>query len=197
MPVSADDVVSPDDNANNNSVSSAPSSDPKKAQLLKERAAKIFKQHVEIMKYREELKLAMEDKEQIEAELKARSDEVYEMNQKMIFLEFQKQQDDMKHMSAVASTKTQDLKDRIERMIDQNLRRVFDMQQLKKSLNRLKNDLYYFKLSKKLQSQANSNKNNNDEKKSKELKVEDVDAEKAMDTSDPNTHGSGKVVDSD
>ena len=154
MPASANDVVPSDDNVNNNSVSSAPASDPKKAQLLKDRAAKIFKQHMEIVKLREELAKASEEKKQIEEELKSRTDEVYEMNQKMIFLEFQKQQADIQQLSSVANNATQDLKEKIERMEDQNLRRVFDMQKLKKSLNRLKNELYYFKLSKNLKNKA-------------------------------------------
>ena len=51
--------------------------DGKTKQQLKDRAAKIYKQHVEIVKLRHELTAAAEEKKQLEDEIKARSAEVY------------------------------------------------------------------------------------------------------------------------
>ena len=46
---------------------------------------------MEIVKLKDELKHAIEEKQSIEEEIKARNDEFYKMNERMIFLEFQKQ----------------------------------------------------------------------------------------------------------
>ena len=51
--------------------------DAKSKQQLKDRAAKIYKQHVEIVKLRHELTAAAEEKKQLEEEIKTRSEEVY------------------------------------------------------------------------------------------------------------------------
>ena len=96
MPASSADIVQPaeetvGESATNQSVQSASAADPKKIQLLKDRAAKIYKQHMEIVKLKDELKHAIEEKQSIEEEIKARNDEFYKMNERMIFLEFQKQ----------------------------------------------------------------------------------------------------------
>ena len=42
------------------------------------------------MKLRHELTAAAEEKKQLEEEIKTRSEEVYQMNEKMIFMEFEK-----------------------------------------------------------------------------------------------------------
>ena len=55
---------------------------------LKERAAKIYKQHLEIVKLKQELKNASEEKAAVEDEIKNRNEEIYKMNEKMIFMEF-------------------------------------------------------------------------------------------------------------
>ena len=55
---------------------------------LKERAAKIYKQHIEIQKLKAELNRATEEKATVEDEIKNRNEEMYKMNEKMIFLEF-------------------------------------------------------------------------------------------------------------
>lgn len=51
----------------------------------------------------------------------------------------------------MTTNKVQDLKTQLDKCQDNNIRRILDLQKLRKSLNRLKNDLYVFKLSKKLQ----------------------------------------------
>jgi len=66
------------------------SSDPKSKQLLKDRAAKIYKQHVEIVSLRHQLEAANEEKINLEHEIKTRNEEVYKMNEKMIFMEYEK-----------------------------------------------------------------------------------------------------------
>lgn len=59
--------------------------------MLKDRAAKIYKQHMEIVKLKHELEGALDEKKTIEEEIKVRNEEVYKMNEKMIFMEFEKQ----------------------------------------------------------------------------------------------------------
>ena len=59
--------------------------------MLKDRAAKIYKQHMEIVKLKHELEMAMEDKKTVEEEIKVRNEEVYKMNERMIFIEYEKQ----------------------------------------------------------------------------------------------------------
>ena len=46
---------------------------------------------MEIVKLKHELETAMEDKKTIEEEIKVRNEEVYKMNEKMIFMEYEKQ----------------------------------------------------------------------------------------------------------
>ena len=48
----------------------------------------MFKQHMEILKLREEIQNAAAEKQQLEDEIKSRNQEVYQMNEKLIFLEF-------------------------------------------------------------------------------------------------------------
>ena len=71
----------------------------KQKQALKDRQAKIFKQHVEIVSLKNDLKTAVEEKAQLEQEIKSRSEEVYKMNEKMIFLEYEKQAEATKQMA--------------------------------------------------------------------------------------------------
>jgi len=72
------------------------------------------------------------------------------MNEKMIFLEYEKQAEANRQLTELASSKVQDLNTKLEKCQDNNIRRIVELQKLRKSLNRLKNDLYVFKLSKRL-----------------------------------------------
>lgn len=54
----------------------------------------------------------------------------------------------------MTTNKVQDLKLQLDKCQDSNIRRILDMQKLRKCLNRLKNDLYVFKLSKRLQNES-------------------------------------------
>ena len=76
------------------------------------------------------------------------------MNEKMIFMEYEKQAEVNRQLSDMTTNKVQDLKLQLDKCQDNNIRRILDLQKLRKSLNRLKNDLYVFKLSKKLQSES-------------------------------------------
>jgi len=76
------------------------------------------------------------------------------MNEKMIFLEFEKQAEANKQLASLESNKAQDLRAQLDKYQDSNIRRILDLQKLRKSLNRLKNDLYVFKLSKRLQKES-------------------------------------------
>ena len=46
---------------------------------------------MEIVKLKNELETALEDKKSVEEEIKVRNEEVYKMNEKMIFMEYEKQ----------------------------------------------------------------------------------------------------------
>ena len=72
---------------------------------MKDRAAKIYKQHAEIIKLKSALETAIEEKKQLEDEVRSRSDEVYKMNEKMIFLEYERQAEASKLVTAMASGK--------------------------------------------------------------------------------------------
>lgn len=74
---------------------------------LKERAAKIYKQHIEIQNLKKVLKEATEEKATLEDEIKNRNEEMYKMNEKMIFLEFEKQQFDDKGKGLAQATSNQ------------------------------------------------------------------------------------------
>lgn len=54
---------------------------------------------------RHQLQSAIEEKTSLEDEIKSRSEEVYKMNEKMIFLEFEKQNDANKQLSSLEGTK--------------------------------------------------------------------------------------------
>ena len=67
------------------------------------------------MKLRHELTAAAEEKKQLEEEIKTRSEEVYQMNEKMIFMEFEKQAEANKQLSDMASVKVHDLRSQLEK----------------------------------------------------------------------------------
>ena len=67
------------------------------------------------MKLRHELTAAAEEKKQLEEEIKTRSEEVYQMNEKMIFMEFEKQAEANKQLSEMASVKVHDLRSQLEK----------------------------------------------------------------------------------
>lgn len=64
---------------------------------------------------RHQLQSAIEEKTSLEDEIKSRSEEVYKMNEKMIFLEFEKQNDANKQLSSLEGTKVQELKSQLEK----------------------------------------------------------------------------------
>jgi precorrin-2 methylase len=53
----------------------------------KELSMKIVKQHMEIQRLKEELEQAVQDKLELENEVKSRNEEIYQMNEKMIMNE--------------------------------------------------------------------------------------------------------------
>ena len=55
--------------------------------MKKDFQLKIFKQHKELVKAREELDALQEDKRDLEAEIKSRNDEIYQLNEKLMLLE--------------------------------------------------------------------------------------------------------------
>jgi len=59
---------------------------------------------MEIVKLRHELESATEEKQSLEQEIKNRNQEVYEMNEKMIFMEYEKQADANKQLANLDTT---------------------------------------------------------------------------------------------
>ena len=77
------------------------------------------------------------------------------MNEKMIFLEYEKQAEANKQLANMdGNNQIQGLKAQLDKYQNNNIRRIMDLQKLRKCLNRLRNDLYVFKLSKKLQKES-------------------------------------------
>ena len=77
------------------------------------------------------------------------------MNEKMIFLEYEKQAEANKQLANMnGNNQIQGLKAQLDQYQNNNIRRIMDLQKLRKCLNRLRNDLYVFKLSKKLQKES-------------------------------------------
>ena len=77
------------------------------------------------------------------------------MNEKMIFLEYEKQAESNKQLANMnGNNQIQGLKAQLDQYQNNNIRRIMDLQKLRKCLNRLRNDLYVFKLSKKLQKES-------------------------------------------
>ena len=70
---------------------------------------------MEIVKLKNELETAMEDKKTIEEEIKVRNEEVYKMNEKMIFMEYEKQAEANRQLSDMTTNKVQDLKLQLEK----------------------------------------------------------------------------------
>ena len=104
---------------------------------------------------RNELNAAQEEKASLEEEIKVRNEEVYKMNEKMIFLEYEKQAEANKQLANMGeNNQVQGLKSQLDKYQNNNIRRIMDLQKLRKCLNRLRNDLYVFKLSKKLQNES-------------------------------------------
>ena len=70
---------------------------------------------MEIVKLRNELNSAMQEKTQLEEEIKGRSEEVYKMNEKMIFLEYERQAEANKQLKEFDTNKVHDLKTKLEK----------------------------------------------------------------------------------
>ena len=96
------------------------SKDKKKKQpASKAHAAKIFKQHLEICKLKTELTNAIKEKEDLETEVKERSEEMYKMNERMIMMEFQtKQQEQLKFGGEFQAAQLNELRSHIDQMRD-------------------------------------------------------------------------------
>ena len=84
---------------------------------------------------KDELRNATDEKTSLEEEIKNRNEEMYTMNEKLIFLEFQKTQqkdqpivdDQGRSLALTTSNQVQELKYKIEQNNDANIRRVFDL----------------------------------------------------------------------
>ena len=79
------------------------------------------------------MRAATDEKVSLEDEIKNRNEEMYNMNEKLIFMEFQKSQktpvtdDTGKDLHALTSNQVQELKAKVDQNNDANVRRVFDL----------------------------------------------------------------------
>lgn len=121
-----------DESANMSNVSAGTVIDPTQQAQIQENAMKVLKQHLEIVKLKEELESTTKEKEELEEEISSRNKEIYEMNEKLILME-------MNHATAKQHdlNTIQDLKYLLEKQgkIEQT---QYDFHRFKDSLERLK-----------------------------------------------------------
>lgn len=77
------------------------------------------------MKLKEELEQAELDKKELENEIKQRNEEIYQMNEKLILLEINSS------MTMGGEKQVNEMQNKIDRMHDNNQRRVGDLHKLK------------------------------------------------------------------
>jgi len=152
-----------DDSANSSTASSLASpnlQDPAQLAQIQENAMKVFKQHLEIVKLKEELEAALREKEELEEEVSSRSKEVYEMNERLILME-------MNHATARQQdlTTIQELRDALDKQSKLD-RTNYRFAKFKDCLERLRCDLELLKLSEKFA--KNRNKQHFDESEPKQ-----------------------------
>lgn len=95
---------------NVSSISNINVQDPVQLAQMQENAMKVFKQHIEITKLKEELDAALKEKEELEEEISSRNKEMYEINEKMILMEM-----NFTNMKQHDQLTIQELKNEIER----------------------------------------------------------------------------------
>ena len=128
---------------NVSSISNANLQDPTQLAQMQENAMKVFKQHLEIVKLKEELESAIKDKEELEEEISSRNKEIYEMNEKMILMEMNYANSKQQDMITI-----QDLKEALERQAKSD-KSNYNFIKFKDCLERLKCDLELLKISEK------------------------------------------------
>lgn len=106
--------------------------DPTQQAQIQENAMKVLKQHLEIVKLKEELEASTKEKEDLEEEVSMRNREIYEMNEKIMLMELNHSNARQQDLNTI-----QDLKYLLERQgkLEQN---QYDFSKLKDSLERLK-----------------------------------------------------------
>ena len=97
-----------------------------------EQSEKIFKQHLEICKLQSQLEELQKEKIVLEEEAQNKQAELYELNQKLIMQEINTSQ-----ITVQNDYRRSDMQQKIERLTDNNIKRVGDLQKLKNCLERL------------------------------------------------------------
>ena len=99
---------------------------------MQENAMKVFKQHLEIVKLKEELDAAKKEKEELEEEISSRNKEIYEINERIIVIE-------MNHATVRQQDllTIQDLKEALDRQ-SKSEKVSYDLLKFKDCLERLK-----------------------------------------------------------
>lgn len=140
------------------SCSEAPADDPKKEEKkdkkLQDLKTKLFKSHMELVKHKQLLEECQADLFQSQEELKQRNQEMYEMNAKLILMEYQgaSVHDPLGRLN--------NLQERYDRLLDQQVRRQSDVQKLRQALIRLRQDINVVQMAKRT-NQNNSIENLN------------------------------------
>jgi hypothetical protein len=150
-----------DEGSNLPNVSPTDLKDPAHQAQIQENAMKVFKQHLEIVKLKEELESAVKEKEELEEEIGTRNKEIYEMNEKIILMEMKAATAREKDLNTI-----QDLKNLLQQQ-NKKQTMIYDFGKFKENLERLRCDLELLKLSDKF-SQNRNKKHFNDSDKIEE-----------------------------
>lgn len=97
------------------------------------------------MKVQEDLDRLREDKSELEAELKARNEEIYQLNEKLMMLEINQQMNGQ----PIEAKAVAELQAKLDKVFDINARRVNDMLRLRQFLERLRFDIQMLSLNRK------------------------------------------------
>ena len=100
---------------------------------------------MEIIKIKEELESVISEKKELEMEIKARNEEIYQMNERLILTEINSSM-----TMGAGGEQISELQQKVSRMQDSSKKRAQEMQKLKQSLERLRCDLQILVLQKKL-----------------------------------------------
>lgn len=178
-----------DEGSNLSNLSPTNLNDPAQQAQIQENAMKVFKQHIEIVKLKEELENAKKEKEELEEEISTRNKEIYEMNERIILMEMNAATAKEKDLNTI-----QDLKNLLEQQ-NKKQKVTYDFSKFKDHLERLRCDLELLMLSDKFTQNRNKKHFNDSDKVEENLgdNLNDLQQDSNLDDS----HNSSKNMSSD
>lgn len=101
-----------------------------------------------MVKLKKELEKILEEKTELENEIKSRNEEIYQMNERLMMLEINSSMNNTGN--GADRQQVNELQSKLDRVNDTNVRRANDIHKLKQCLDRLRCDLHMMFLNKKL-----------------------------------------------